>query len=123
MSEVQDNVYLDYAATTPVEPRVAEFMARFMTSEGVFANPSAIHVAGRQASEVVDVAAAQLAALLNGDPGRLVWTSGATESNNPLSSAAKSSMRRSGTMACSPMAGPSAPSSPRSRRWGSAPPS
>ncbi|MDX1508253.1 MAG: aminotransferase class V-fold PLP-dependent enzyme, partial [Woeseiaceae bacterium] len=77
-----DIVYLDYAATTPVEPRVAEHMSKYLSSDGVFANPSAIHVAGRRASEAVDAAAHQLAALLNGDPQRIIWTSGATEANN-----------------------------------------
>ena len=82
MSSAPDIVYLDYAATTPVEPRVVEHMTQYMTSDGVFANPSAIHVAGRLASEVVDTSANQVAALLNGDPARLIWTSGATEANN-----------------------------------------
>lgn len=82
MSEASDIVYLDYAATTPVEPRVVEHMTKFMTGDGVFANPSAIHVAGRRASVAVDTAAKQVAALLNGDPERIIWTSGATEANN-----------------------------------------
>ena len=77
-----DFVYLDYAATTPVDPRVAECMSQFLTAGGVYANPSAIHVAGRQASDAVDHAAGQLASLLNCDAKQLVWTSGATESNN-----------------------------------------
>lgn len=82
MSDAHDIVYLDYAATTPVEPRVVEHMANFMTGDGVFANPSAIHIAGRRASDAVGAAANQVAALLNGDPARIVWTSGATEANN-----------------------------------------
>ena len=79
---MSDIVYLDYAATTPVEARVVEHMSQYMTSDGIFANPSAIHVAGRQASEVVAASAEQVTALLNGDPSRILWTSGATEANN-----------------------------------------
>lgn len=75
-------IYLDYAATTPVEPRVAATMARLLGSDGDFANPSAIHLAGRRSSKHVAVAAQQLAALLGTMPQRLIWTSGATESNN-----------------------------------------
>ena len=77
-----DIIYLDYAATTPVDPRVADLMSEHLTATGNFANPSAIHVAGRRASEVVDRATRQLSALLNCKPGELIWTSGATESNN-----------------------------------------
>ncbi|MFQ5609261.1 MAG: cysteine desulfurase family protein [Woeseiaceae bacterium] len=82
MNESGDIVYLDYAATTPVDPRVAAYMARFLTADGVFANPSAIHVAGRQASDIIELAASRLASLLHCDVRQLIWTSGATESNN-----------------------------------------
>ena len=75
-------VYLDYAATTPVDERVAAAMAELQGVGGDFANPSAIHPAGRRSSMHVARAAQQVAGLLNADPGRLVWTSGATESNN-----------------------------------------
>ena len=75
-------VYLDYAATTPVDPRVAEIMLAHLTAEGDFGNPSSAHIVGRRASDVADRATRQLAALLNCDPGELVWTSGATESDN-----------------------------------------
>ncbi len=77
-----DFVYLDYAATTPVDPRVAEIMLAQLTADGGFANPSSAHVAGRRAGDVVDRATRQLATLLNCNPGELVWTSGATESDN-----------------------------------------
>ena len=77
-----DIIYLDHAATTPVDQRVIDLMSGHLTATGIFANPSAIHVAGRAASEVVDRATRQLSALLNCKPGELVWTSGATESNN-----------------------------------------
>lgn len=79
---MHDLIYLDYAATTPVDVRVAEAMAAVQGQGGDFANPSAIHPAGRRSSARVQRAAQQLAALLNTDPARLVWTSGATESNN-----------------------------------------
>ncbi len=77
-----DLIYLDYAATTPVDPRVAEIMLAQLTADGGFANPSSAHIAGRRASEIVDRATRQLAALLNCNPGELIWTSGATESDN-----------------------------------------
>ncbi len=75
-------VYLDYAATTPVDPRVVDTMLALLGEDADFANPSAIHAAGRRSGEHVDKAASQLASLLNTQPDRLVWTSGATESNN-----------------------------------------
>ena len=77
-----DWIYLDYAATTPVDSRVAETMRRYLTADADFANPSSLHVAGRTAAAAIDRAADQLAGLINCDPGRLVWTSGATESDN-----------------------------------------
>jgi cysteine desulfurase len=77
-----DIIYLDYAATTPVDPRVADIMSTHLTASGNFANPSAIHIAGRAASEAVDKATRQLSTLLNCKSRELVWTSGATESNN-----------------------------------------
>jgi cysteine desulfurase len=79
---MQELVYLDYAATTPVDPRVAEIMTRYLGVDGDFANPSAVHIAGRRAADAVDRAARQLAGLLRCKSGELVWTSGATESNN-----------------------------------------
>ena len=76
-------IYLDYAATTPVDPRVADLLGRYLTREGVFGNPaSATHSLGRQAAQAVETARAQVAALINADPSDLVWTSGATEANN-----------------------------------------
>ena len=82
MNSPQRLIYLDYAATTPVDPRVAETMAGLQGADGDFANPSAIHPAGRRSSEHIARAAAQLASLLNTQAERLIWTSGATESNN-----------------------------------------
>jgi cysteine desulfurase len=75
-------VYLDYAASTPADPRVAAAMAECLTREGVFGNPSSMHQHGRLARERVEQARAQAAALINAPPQQLVWTSGATESNN-----------------------------------------
>lgn len=76
-------IYLDYAATTPVDPIVANGMTDCLTMEGVFANPaSRSHIYGWQAEEKVEQARGYLADLLNCDPREIVWTSGATESNN-----------------------------------------
>lgn len=76
-------IYLDYAATTPVAPEVAKTMAGCLTLEGNFANPaSRTHVYGWQAEEAVEIARGQVAALLNADAREIIWTSGATESNN-----------------------------------------
>lgn len=76
-------VYLDYAATTPVAPEVAEAMVGCLTLAGNFANPaSRSHVYGWQAEEVVEEARGQVASLINADPREIVWTSGATEANN-----------------------------------------
>lgn len=75
-----DLIYLDYAATTPLDGRVAEHLLECRKT--LIANPSANHIAGRRSQAAVDKAADQLAALLNVDPKTLVWTSGATESDN-----------------------------------------
>ncbi len=76
-------IYLDYAATTPVDPQVAAQLGRHLTLEGVFGNPSSsTHAFGRQAAQAVAVARAEVAALIHADPGDLIWTSGATEANN-----------------------------------------
>ncbi len=76
-------IYLDYAATTPVDPQVAQKMAECLTLEGNFANPSSrTYRYGWMAEEAVDVARSQVADLLNCDPREIVFTSGATESDN-----------------------------------------
>lgn len=77
-------IYLDYAATAPVDPRIAEKMMRFLTlAEGQFGNPaSRSHQFGWEAEKVVEEARAQVAALINAEPKEIVWTSGATESDN-----------------------------------------
>jgi cysteine desulfurase len=72
---------MDYSATTPVDPRVAEVMIPFLTEK--FGNPaSRSHSFGWTADEAVERAREQVAALVNADPKEIVWTSGATESNN-----------------------------------------
>jgi cysteine desulfurase len=75
-------VYLDYAATTPLDPAVLEAMNRCLSAGSAFANPASVHLAGRSARELVEHARGQLADLLRTDPRNLVWTSGATEADN-----------------------------------------
>lgn len=76
-------IYLDYAATTPVDPLVAEAMAKCLTIDGNFGNPaSRSYRFGWMAEEAVDVARNQISDALNCDPREIVFTSGATESNN-----------------------------------------
>ncbi|MDO6564860.1 IscS subfamily cysteine desulfurase [Amphritea sp. 1_MG-2023] len=76
-------IYFDYSATTPVDPRVAEKMIECLTMDGNFGNPaSRSHLYGWKAEEAVETARRQVADLLNADPREIVWTSGATESDN-----------------------------------------
>lgn len=76
-------VYMDYAATTPVDPVVAEEMCKYLTFDGVFGNPaSRSHAYGWQAEAAVEGARRQVANLIHADPREIVWTSGATESDN-----------------------------------------
>ncbi|MFQ3175353.1 MAG: cysteine desulfurase [Psychromonas sp.] len=76
-------IYLDYSSTTPVDPRVAEKMMQYLTPGGEFGNPaSRSHRFGWHAEEAVDIARGQIADLISGDPREIVFTSGATESNN-----------------------------------------
>ena len=76
-------IYFDYAATTPVDPRVAEKMSECLSTEGKFGNPaSRSHKYGWEAEEAIEVARRQVADLIGSDPREIVWTSGATESNN-----------------------------------------
>ncbi|HEB63669.1 MAG TPA: IscS subfamily cysteine desulfurase [Gammaproteobacteria bacterium] len=76
-------IYFDYAATTPVDPRVATKMMECLTITGNFGNPaSRSHEFGWHAEKAVEVARKQVAELINADPKEIVWTSGATESDN-----------------------------------------
>ncbi len=76
-------IYFDYAATTPVDPRVAQKMSECLLAEGKFGNPaSRSHKFGWEAEEAVEIARRQVADLVNCDPREIVWTSGATESDN-----------------------------------------
>jgi len=76
-------IYFDYAATTPVDPRVAEKMIQYLTPTGHYGNPaSSSHSFGWAAEEGVNEARAHVAALLNANPKEIVFTSGATESDN-----------------------------------------
>ena len=76
-------VYMDYSATTPVDPRVAEKMCSCLTQDGIYGNPaSRSHPFGWDAEAAVDEARKLVASLVNADPKEIVWTSGATESDN-----------------------------------------
>lgn len=80
---MQTPIYFDYSATTPVDAGVAEAMMKCLTREGNFGNPaSRSHVFGWKAEEAVEQAREQVAQLINADPREIVWTSGATESDN-----------------------------------------
>ena len=79
----QSTIYLDYASTTPVDPRVASKMMDFLTPEGEFGNPASLsHRFGWKADEAVEEARSHVANLVNCDPREVVWTSGATEADN-----------------------------------------
>ena len=83
MNSTQSTIYLDYASTTPVDPRVASKMMEFLTPEGEFGNPaSRSHKFGWKADEAVEEARSHVANLVNCDPREIVWTSGATEADN-----------------------------------------
>lgn len=76
-------IYLDYAATTPIDERVAAEMCKYLTMDGKFGNPaSRSHAYGWEVEDAVDTARKNVAALIGADPREIVWTSGATESDN-----------------------------------------
>ncbi|PPI88928.1 IscS subfamily cysteine desulfurase [Candidatus Pantoea edessiphila] len=76
-------IYLDYASTTPVDLRVANKMMHFLTIDGIFGNPSSrSHRFGWKAEEAINIARSQIAEVVNTDPKEIIFTSGATESNN-----------------------------------------
>ena len=79
----QKTIYLDYASTTRVDPRVASKMMQYLTPEGEFGNPaSRSHRYGWKADDAVEEARSHVANLVNCDPREIVWTSGATEADN-----------------------------------------
>ncbi|MBN1944889.1 MAG: selenide, water dikinase SelD [Bradymonadales bacterium] len=80
MNTTQDFIYLDYNATTPVDPRVAQAMRPYLT--GFFGNPSSTHRMGREAKKAVESARSQVAACLGAEAEEIIFTSGGTESNN-----------------------------------------
>jgi cysteine desulfurase len=83
VSNIKLPIYLDYSATTPIDQRVAAKMAEHLTIDGDFGNPaSRSHEFGWTAEKAVDHARQQVADLINADPREIVWTSGATESDN-----------------------------------------
>jgi cysteine desulfurase len=83
MSAVRMPVYLDHAATTPVDPRVAERMAEVLSSETEYGNPaSSSHGYGDVAAALVESARAQVAVAVGASTAEVIWTSGATEANN-----------------------------------------
>ncbi|WP_143287948.1 aminotransferase class V-fold PLP-dependent enzyme, partial [Burkholderia cenocepacia] len=74
-------IYMDYSATTPVDPRVVDKMVPYLREQ--FGNPaSRSHAYGWDAERAVEEAREQVAALVNADPREIIWTSGATESDN-----------------------------------------
>ena len=73
-------VYFDYNATTPLAPEVIEAVAR--ATRDIFGNASSVHYYGQQAKAAFDNARSALAALINGDPSEVIFTSGGTESDN-----------------------------------------
>ena len=74
MTDRGQMIYLDYAASTPVDPWVVEAMTALMTADGNYSNPSSTHAAGRRSVEYIAHAAGQLASLLNTTEDTLVWT-------------------------------------------------
>jgi len=83
MNNLNLPIYLDYSATTPTDERVAKKMAEYLTIDTTFGNPaSRSHKFGWESEEAVETARKQVADLINADPREIVWTSGATESDN-----------------------------------------
>src|SRR5690625_3206487 len=76
-------IYLDYAATAPVDARVIDVMTRYLGTRGVFGNPASTgHSRGLEAAGAVAAARTMLAETVNAHPRELIWTSGATEADN-----------------------------------------
>ena len=79
---MQNPIYFDYAATTPVDPRVIAAMIQCLGMESAFGNPASSHFYGQQASLKIDAVREQVAALIGAEAREIIWTSGATEANN-----------------------------------------
>lgn len=75
-------IYLDYAATTPVDKRVAEKMIQYLMMDGSFGNPASLHHYGKEAHLAIELAREQVASVIDAHPSEIIWTSGATESDN-----------------------------------------
>ena len=75
-------IYLDYMATTPIDPRVAKKMLHYLTDDCTFGNSASQHFYGYQAKMAIETARQQVATLTNSNPKSIIWTSGATEANN-----------------------------------------
>lgn len=76
-------IYLDYAATTPLDPRVVVVLGQYLGRYGIFGNPSSsTHAFGRTAARAIETARVHVAILIEADPREIIWTSGATEANN-----------------------------------------
>ena len=83
MKDIKTPIYLDYASTTPIDKRVADKMFEYMTTDGMYGNPaSRSHSFGWDADDAVGKSRKHIADLINADPREIVWTSGATESDN-----------------------------------------
>ena len=83
MKDIKTPIYLDYASTTPIDKRVADKMFEYMTTDGMYGNPaSRSHSFGWDADDAVSKSRKHIADLINADPREIVWTSGATESDN-----------------------------------------
>lgn len=94
-----DPIYLDFNATTPIDPEVVEAMLPYLRSH--FGNPSSGHIYGHRAREAVDRARAQVAALVGAQPEEIVFTGSGTEANNMALRGAACAHDRGGRMACS----------------------
>ena len=93
-----EQIYLDYAATTPVDPEVVETMLRYLGVNDDFGNPASdTHSFGQRARTAVETAREMLASLLNASPDEIIWTSGATEASNLAIKGVVQGYRRGGT--------------------------